>query len=149
MDELSFKPDGYCGLYCAACPSYLATQIGDFKELGLAECKGCKSHTVTGEWCKDCPLKKCAQKKGLEFCSECDEYPCDALEKFKTDKQFPYHSEVYDYMKYITEKGKEAWLKKMKKRWHCKICGEPFDWWTNICSECGAETKGYLKPVEK
>lgn len=149
MSDSSFKPAAYCGLYCAACPSYMATQRGDCKELGLVECKGCKSDTLTGEWCKDCALKKCAREKGLDFCYECKEYPCESLENFKTDKMYPYHGEVYDYMKSIKKLGKTTWLDEMTKRWNCTNCGKSFDWWTQKCLSCGSETAGYPNPATK
>lgn len=145
MDK-SFIEDAYCGLYCAACPSYQATADGTYQEKGLPACKGCKSDTVTGEWCKICNLKSCAREKGLDFCYECNQYPCENLNNFKEDILYPYHNEVYDYMKTIKEKGKEIWLTEMKKRWSCNDCGTMHDWWSMKCKPCGSKTNGYIQP---
>lgn len=144
MSDSSFIEDAYCGLYCKACPVYQATERGESEIL----CKGCKSDTVTGEWCKTCNLKKCAREKGLEFCYLCHEYPCEDLENFKNDPQYPYHSEVYDYMATIKQEGKEAWLKEMEKRWSCPSCSTRFDWWTQKCTKCGEKTNGYAQPEQ-
>ena len=51
----------------------------DFKEflefLTKAECKGCRK-----EECKiytDCRVVDCYKEKGVDFCFECDEFPCE------------------------------------------------------------------------
>lgn len=131
-DEL--KPDGYCGLYCAACPSY---------GKGSEPCEGCKSDNVRPGWCSRCSLKACARAKGLDYCSECSDYPCGKLIDFANDPDYPYHSEIYEYQALIRGKGKEKWLEEMKKRWSCPRCGTPFNWWTLICGKCGYQVNGY------
>lgn len=93
----------YCGLDCAQCPAYLATQKNDdaaraqvaalwsklFRMEIKAEqinCDGC--HSVSGRLighCSTCPVRKCGQEKGLENCGHCPEYSCaqlDGLLKF-------------------------------------------------------------------
>lgn len=34
-----------------------------------------------GGW-GDCPIRKCCGKKALGFCYECQEFPCEVLEKY-------------------------------------------------------------------
>jgi hypothetical protein len=142
-----FVPDGYCGLYCGACPRYLATKAGNAIELGMQPCQGCRSDGVGEGWCEICSYKACAKEKGLEFCYECAEYPCKDLEGFKTDSACPYHCEIYGYMDTIKEVGKEAWLAQMKERWGCPSCGREATWWDLACAGCGTELRGYEKPV--
>lgn len=50
-----------CGLYCGSCKLYLREKCG-----------GCKIKRS-----EICPIWKCAEEKGLEFCSECDYFPCE------------------------------------------------------------------------
>ena len=142
----SFLPDGYCGLYCAACPQYIATKAGKAEALGMENCRGCKSDEVAASWCRICNLKKCARSKGYEFCYECASYPCEDLEKFRNAPEWPYHIEVYDYMDTIRKDGKEKWLKGMAVRWSCPSCGQEASWWDLNCSSCGTKLKGYKKP---
>ncbi len=47
-----------CGLVCALC-SY------------KCDCTGCRCKT------DDCDVKACCLNKGLNYCFECDEYPCE------------------------------------------------------------------------
>lgn len=78
-----------CGLICSICPIHLAPEnpkiaeqlVEDFK--GRWEnvkpedfrCKGC-----WGEddeiWSPDCEIRKCYKGKNLNYCYECNEFPC-------------------------------------------------------------------------
>lgn len=138
---MEFISDGFCGLYCGACPNFLGTKAGTEKNV----CYGCKTDT-NPEWCHNCELKACAKEKKLDFCYQCDEYPCTNLEAFKNSPKYPYHQEVYDYMKTIAEEGKSTWLDQMKIRWSCTNCGEAASWWDLSCLKCGSTLKGYKKP---
>jgi hypothetical protein len=139
---MDYSLDGYCGLYCGACPNLLGTKAGTVPNA----CCGCKTDR-TAEWCSTCRIKECARGKGLEFCDACAEYPCKDLEEFKTSAAYPYHQEVYGYMKIIREKGKAAWLETMKVRWSCPGCRREASWWDRTCKSCGAELNGYPKPA--
>jgi hypothetical protein len=138
---MDFSLDGYCGLYCGACPTLLGSRAGTEQK----PCHGCKSEITSG-WCLICDLKACAREKGLDFCSACGQYPCEKLESFKTSAEYPYHREVYDYMSIINSEGKAAWLDKMKSRWSCPACGRQASWWDTSCKECGTGMNGYIKP---
>lgn len=144
-----FIPDGYCGLYCGACPQYLATRAGNAAELGLEDCQGCRSEVVAAGWCAICTLKACARNKGVEYCYECSEYPCRDLEDFKNSEDCPYHSEIYGYMATISQVGKDEWLAQMKARWGCPSCGKGATWWDLSCGECETVLRGYRKPVKE
>ncbi len=144
----TFVPDGYCGLYCGSCPSYLATMEGKAVELGLDECQGCKSKVLAPSWCAACTLKACAREKGVDFCNACVDYPCQELEDFAKAKDWPYHTEIYDNMTMIAQRGKEAWLGAMRERWSCSSCGKESTWWDLACTDCGNPLHGYERPVK-
>lgn len=46
------------------------------KWLSTFDCKGC--HAGGGD--PDCPIRKCAKKKGFNNCGECPDLPCDITE---------------------------------------------------------------------
>jgi hypothetical protein len=90
------KMIAYCGINCAGCPSYLATQKDDDSmrkqvqdlwknqfnvDLKLEDinCDGCKGGGKLGFYCKACGIKKCAEGKNLENCAYCEDYACDKL----------------------------------------------------------------------
>ncbi|MBN1440007.1 MAG: DUF3795 domain-containing protein [Anaerolineales bacterium] len=138
---MDYSLDGYCGLYCGACPIFLETKAGTAKEA----CRGCKSG-LNAEWCRVCNLKACARSKGVEFCSACEEYPCEKLKGFADMEEYPYHREIFEYMKTIDREGKAAWLEGMKARWSCPECGQEASWWDTACTRCGTALRGYSKP---
>jgi hypothetical protein len=60
---------------------------------------GCKGG---GGW-EDCPIRKCCKNKGLRFCYECDNYPCETL------KRYPKRIEQLNDIK---KTGLETWINK-------------------------------------
>jgi hypothetical protein len=94
------KMIAFCGVDCAECEGYLATQADDDeKRAEVAKdwsarynadikpesinCNGCRSAGRKFFYCSDiCELRKCGIQKGVEHCGTCDEYPCEKLEAF-------------------------------------------------------------------
>ena len=93
----------FCGLDCAACPGYIATQNNDrqwlektaetwSKELGIpikpedCVCDGCQPQEGTrlGGYCTQCPVRACAIKKDYPNCAYCPDYSCSDLSRFLT-----------------------------------------------------------------
>jgi len=97
----------YCGLYCENCavkakvePAsqtlYDEMKRAGFGEIvhvlpggegfwlflrGMAEdgvCLSCRQ----GSGNPGCPVRPCAQAKGVEMCALCDEYPCEKFDRF-------------------------------------------------------------------
>ena len=93
---------GYCGLNCAGCPAYIATQADDMAALervaaewrvafnapemtadsiicdgGLASIGG----RLAG-YCGMCEIRACALERNLASCAFCDDYGCTKLEGF-------------------------------------------------------------------
>jgi hypothetical protein len=139
---MRFILDGYCGSYCGACPDLLATRAGTAEN----RCGGCKSDVVHPGWCSICHLKSCAREKKIDWCYQCEEYPCKKITAFFEDPEYPYHREAADYQQMIKTQGKAIWLEKMKKRWSCGKCGTAAAWWDLTCEECGEPFNGYPKP---
>lgn len=91
----------YCGINCAECPAYIATQNDDFEALKKVAkewssesmifqpkelyCDGCNSTGKLFQWCAECPIRKCSREKGFENCAYCEDYFCDNL-KMTFDK---------------------------------------------------------------
>ena len=85
----------YCGIDCATCPAYIATQAEDIEKLttlagewfegatdySIILCDGCKSEDRIMKWCSECPTRACAIDHGLENCAYCEDYGCEKLLK--------------------------------------------------------------------
>jgi hypothetical protein len=60
-----------------------------------------------GGW-RDCPMRKCCIERGVRFCYECNNFPCETL------KKFPKH---VDELNEIKKMGLESWIKqKLEQR---------------------------------
>jgi hypothetical protein len=76
MENRSNIKIGVCGLLCEKCPKYKAE-----------ECPGCRPN-------KFCPLPACAKEKGVDYCFDCEEFPCN-----KNYKGGPIVKELLDHWK--------------------------------------------------
>jgi hypothetical protein len=92
----------YCGLNCAECPAYLATQSGDPAALErvaaewrvafnapemTAEsiiCDGCLATNGgrLADYCGMCEIRACALERNMASCAFCADYACAKLESF-------------------------------------------------------------------
>ena len=137
-----FRYDTYCGLYCGACPALVANEAEQVPETarrwdikpGEPLCNGCKSG-VESVYCQDCQIRQCAQDKQIEFCVECDEYPCQQMIDFRNDSH-PHHSAVLVNLSRIQKIGVRNWLTEQKSRWSCPECGTRFTWYDETCEQC-------------
>jgi len=139
---MDYVHDGYCGVYCGACPTLLATKAGKIDE-GL-QCYGCKSEKPTG-FCSTCGIKACAQGKGYEFCNQCSDLEtCELMLRFVSDQQYPYGQCVLKNMETIRLTGLPGWLETQEKRWRCNACGAAHSWYHETCLKCGFAVNNYL-----
>lgn len=131
--------DGYCGLYCGACPVMIGTKAGTETD----PCQGCKSDRQASH-CGDCEIKECARKKHIAFCYECTELKfCEPFKKFVADPKWPYHQGVYKNFDFIRQEGPGKWLKEQESRWQCTHCGSSHSWWDETCPQCGQTVQNY------
>jgi hypothetical protein len=89
-----------CGLDCAKCEAYLATQANDQAALErVAEkwrvdfnsadisaenilCDGCMAGGRVAGYCQICNIRACAVERGLQNCAGCSDYACEKLTAF-------------------------------------------------------------------
>ncbi len=141
---MTYRYDAVCGLYCGACRVVQSNENGSVEALAKEwgrepaqlACHGCKSD-VLATFCRDCVFKSCAASKGVEYCSECDEFPCAELIKFRDDDAV-HHSAVVRNSEAMREQGVPAWLESQRERWNCPGCGTRFWWYAKTCKTCGS-----------
>jgi hypothetical protein len=81
-----------------------------------AVCKGCRD--ASGK----CPLEHmhcnvypCAEKKGVEFCCDCKDFPCDHLHPYADQATIaPHNTKVFNLC-LIKKMGLESWAKDKAK----------------------------------
>lgn len=65
-----------CGVACNSCEK---------KKKGI--CKGCL-FIEKPFWVGECKVKSCCEKKGLNHCGECSNFPCEMLKNMGKDQGF-------------------------------------------------------------
>lgn len=141
---MKYRYDAPCGLYCGACGTVLADKNGSVEALaeewGMQPdqlvCHGCKTVT-TAVFCRDCRFRDCVSSKGIDYCFQCDEFPCGDLLSFRND-QASHHSVVLQNSKRMLDIGVDRWLEEQRVRWSCPSCGASFSWYDTACKSCGA-----------
>ena len=116
-----------CGLDCFNCPMYLANEVKKLrtsvsKNLNIpsekAICKGCRNENGTISFLKmtePCNVYKCIQNKGLKFCYECSDFPCDHLHPYADRASlFPHNTKVFNLC-LIKKMGLETWANEKAK----------------------------------
>lgn len=145
--EVDRKLAGYCGMFCGACPVYRATVDQDEARLtALAaslgvprdevHCMGCRGGT---SFCfgGNCRVRACAESKGVDFCTECNAFPCEL--SYELIAGAPVRCEVLRNAYRIREIGWEPWLKEQDEHWRCRGCGAQLAYYARTCHVCGRE----------
>ena len=110
-----------CGLDCFNCAVYRASTDEKVREmvaarLGIplesAACPGCRAASgAPAHFCGSGPCKvwRCISQKGLSFCFECADFPCDALHPY-ADKaaERPHNTKVFNLC-LMKRMGVERW----------------------------------------
>jgi hypothetical protein len=112
-----------CGLDCWNCPVYMAGSDDGLRSkvaerLGVpvekAVCRGCRHEEGRIEAIgrtQPCYVYKCIKDKGLEFCHECGDFPCDYLHPYADQAgQRPHNTKVFNLC-LIKRMGLEGWAK--------------------------------------
>jgi uncharacterized OsmC-like protein len=140
------KTDSYCGVFCPSCTLYIGTKEEPERLLMLSErmgktveeikCTGCRSDKVS-YYCRDCGLKKCAEKGGYESCADCPDYPCRDLEKFQTE--MPHRAELWKSLEIIRDMGRSKWTELQASDYACPQCNVINSAYDLRCRNCGSE----------
>lgn len=126
---------GPCGIYCGNCRHYLARSKGLLQEKKLKHgCKGCRVQDKKCVWIKkDCEL---IRKNRIDFCYECEEFPCTSLEKLNQRHVKDYNVNLIDNSLRLKMIGAEQWLKEQEDLWSCSNCGGSFCVMDSECYDC-------------
>lgn len=112
-----------CGLDCFNCPMYLAIEDNKLKKaisrkknipLDKAMCRGCRNEKGTiaaFDMTEPCKVYQCIESKGIDFCHECPDFPCDYLHPY-ADKalEVAHNTKVFNLC-LIKKMGLASWAK--------------------------------------
>ncbi len=135
-----------CGLYCEACTLFIATKEDPVRLKALAarfqlpeeivKCYGCRSEK-RGPYCGNCKMITCAADRGIDFCVECKEYPCNDLKQFQSER--PHRIELWDDLERIREIGYKQWLEEIRENYSCPKCHSLNSAYDLKCRKCGED----------
>jgi len=100
------------------------------------KCYGCRS-AKRGPYCQTCKMFACAAERGIDFCSECEEYPCHDLKQFQSEK--PHRIDLWDDLERIRAIGYKNWLMEIKENYTCPQCRCINSAYDLKCRNCGEE----------
>ncbi len=146
-----------CGLYCGVCAIYIANRDKNEKfkqslvnlyrgnvsgkgtlpgsENLVAEdihCRGCLSDDLFMH-CSRCEIRNCVVEKEYSGCHQCDEFPCEYIEKFPmaVGKKVILRS-----VPYRRRFGTAKWIEDEEARYYCPKCGNKVFRGAVKCNQC-------------
>jgi hypothetical protein len=131
MDPSLIAP---CGMNCALCSKYLAWLANPESP---AACEGCRASD------RRCSILKKACRRlrnhEVEFCYQCEEFPCERLERLDRRYRTRYGMSLVNNLRRIRANGLEWFLEEQERRWRCTRCGGIVCVHTGRCSSCNVE----------
>ena len=119
--DIKRKLTAPCGLDCFNCEICEENITEEMKEQFASKiqkdpeevaCKGCRKENGCPHFKHGCETLMCVNDKGLEFCFECEDFPCSKLQPAKDGAaRYPHNFKIFNLcrMKAI---GVEKWVKK-------------------------------------
>jgi len=126
-----------CGMNCSLCVSFFGYTMsgGESKR----RCPGCRPRD------KMCTfLKKHCDKlsdQNIEFCFECEDFPCENLEKLDKRYREKYYMSMIDNLVTIKEEGMDHFLKQQEEKYRCPGCGGTICVHTDVCYSCNNDAQ--------
>ncbi len=109
-----------CGLDCFNCEVHENNVTDEMRKMlsakfGLppeeVQCKGCREQKGARLVFPLCETYKCATDKGIEFCHECDDFPCQKLQPASDGANgYPHNMKLYNLCR-MNAVGLDEWAK--------------------------------------
>ncbi len=120
-----------CGINCRLCRAYIRNEKA---------CPGCRGgDTNKSKSCVTCKIKNCEQigKWKIEYCFDCDRFPCDRLAHLDKRYRTNYGTSAIDNLINIKKFGISWFVENENKKWTCPECGEMICMHKPQCLSCG------------
>ena len=117
-----------CGRDCFNCPVYLAKDRPKLRSIiarkqkmpeSQVQCRGCRVEEGRIPYLKmtdSCPVYACSKDHAVQFCFECENFPCDRLHPVADmADRFPHNTKVFNLC-LIQRMGLEAWAESKAKQ---------------------------------
>ncbi|MFC2167620.1 DUF3795 domain-containing protein [Acidobacteriota bacterium] len=127
-----------CGLPCFHCSAHLAVSNPTIRKkvseaLNIPEekatCEGCRSQEGRIKLLKaqkQCSIYKCTTEKNIDFCNECDDFPCERFQPYADQSHYPHNTKMYQLCM-MKKLGIEKWAEEEAVKIWDTYRTEPFD----------------------
>jgi len=127
------KHIGQCGINCKTCIAYFGYTMAGTKR--KHPCKGCKTRPSSCAFIKQ-KCKKLANKEHVDYCFECQYFPCETLTTIDSTYREKYGLNLIENLKYIKNNGMDDFLKNEQQKWRCPTCNGVISVHTKRCYTC-------------
>ena len=112
-----------CGLDCFNCPMHQASSDKKLRQAisrkrGIpfekASCRGCRNERgmiAAFDMTEPCRVYRCIESKGIDFCCDCSDFPCDYLHPYADMALEVAHNTKVFNLCLIKRMGLEAWAR--------------------------------------
>ena len=126
-----------CGMNCAICSGYLAHKNRPRFKGMMSHCQGCRPRNKQCAFLK----KRCADNLKLlhgevDFCFECDCFPCESLRRLDSRYRHEFNMSMIDNLMEIKENGLNTFLEKQHQKYACRQCGGLLSVHSQKCFNC-------------
>ncbi len=127
-----------CGLPCFHCLVHLASNNPEIKKMVAeslnvpeekAACDGCRPSNGICKILKQdeqCKIYQCTKTKKINFCYECEDFPCKRLHPYADNSQYPHNTKMYQLCM-IKKLGLKKWANEEATKIWDTYKTEPFD----------------------
>jgi hypothetical protein len=133
MMEMKEELIAVCGMNCRICLSYFGYTMSGKKRKN--PCPGCRPTNKICAFIK----KRCRKTllKEVDYCFECDSFPCEILEKLDKKYRERFKMSMIDNLNFIKKNGIEKFLKSQEEKYRCDECGDVICVHNSKCYACG------------
>ncbi|MBU4450723.1 MAG: DUF3795 domain-containing protein [Actinobacteria bacterium] len=136
MTNLSKELIAPCGMNCGICSNYLAYK-NNISGKGFPNCIGCRARNKQCAFLKKRCIDDLKLLKGeIEFCFECNYYPCEILTVLDKRYRERFGMSMIDNLNEIKSKGINYFIENQEKKYRCKKCGNLISVHSNKCFAC-------------
>lgn len=130
IEEIMFAP---CGMNCMVCYKHCYTKKNK------NPCLGCLVNDEMGkpEHCRKCKIKDCVREKGITYCFECSQFPCNFIKNLEKSYNQRYDTSLIENSLFVKNHSLVVFMEKQKQEYTCKKCGGVYSIHDKVCTECG------------
>jgi hypothetical protein len=132
-----------CGMNCAVCSRYLAY----VNHLRKSHCIGCRPRNQACKYlfAKCNGINHDMPTGDANFCFECEQYPCEQINRIDKRYRNNYATSVKANLDYIQKMGIDKFIDEQYQQQRCPECGGLISVHNQMCFKCDTVTRLVVK----